>query len=253
MSGQRITKRLTLSIAAALVVIVSSYTPSAAAASSPGFGSSQRATPAPLAAANSRLRREVFGFVNSSKLGDNAVGYPSWNFSLLSTVAFFRLQVNSGNGYIVPAPDAGWNTFHSSTMTNFVSTAHAYGTRVIVSINLHDMSTSPTNQVCTGLLSANYTNTINESLQLVHDAGIDVGNRVGPDLVPSGWYLQSLSAISDSRCAVVALGRAAAACVRRSQRRSRGSARCCRRRSTPSSRTRSAGRRERKDCCSRRT
>ena len=173
MSGQRITKRLTLSIAAALVVIVSSYTPSAAAASSPGFGSSQRATPAPLGAANSRLRREVFGFVNSSKLGDNAVGYPSWNFSLLSTVAFFRLQVNSGNGYIVPAPDAGWNTFHSSTMTNFVSTAHAYGTRVIVSINLHDMSTSPTNQVCTGLLSANYTNTINESLQLVHDAGID--------------------------------------------------------------------------------
>jgi spore germination protein YaaH len=119
-------------------------------------------------AATPNLQREVFGFVNYFNLGDPNVGYPSWHMNLLSTVAFFRLQVNSGNGYIVPAPDPGWNVFHSSTMTSFVSAAHASGTRVIVSINLHG-----TDQVCTGLLKANYTNTITETLQLVQQAGID--------------------------------------------------------------------------------
>jgi spore germination protein YaaH len=124
-------------------------------------------------AANAVLRREVFGFADYFNLGDPNVGYPSWHMNLLTTIAFFRLQVNSGNGYIVPAPDPGWNMFHSSTMTNFVNTAHSSGVRVIVSVNLHDMSTSPTNQVCTGLLKANYANTISETLQLIQQAGID--------------------------------------------------------------------------------
>ncbi len=53
------------------------------------------AAPVPLnlhAAANSGLHREVFGFVNAGNLGNTSVGYPSWNFSLLSTVAYFGLQ-----------------------------------------------------------------------------------------------------------------------------------------------------------------
>jgi spore germination protein YaaH len=122
---------------------------------------------------NAVLRREVLGFFNYGAMGDPSVGYTTWQFKLLSTVVYFRLQVNSGNGYIVPSPDPGWVNFHSTLLTNLINYAHSYGTRVIVSINLHDFSTSPSNQVCTGLIKANYMNTITESLQLVQQMGMD--------------------------------------------------------------------------------
>src|ERR1700730_18259396 len=38
-------------------------------------------------------QREIFGFALASSLTDPTVGYPSWDFSLLSTVAFFGLHV----------------------------------------------------------------------------------------------------------------------------------------------------------------
>jgi spore germination protein YaaH len=124
------------------------------------------------AKANSRLRREVFGFVNASNLGDPTGGYTTWNMSLLSTVAYFSIHVNSGNGNLVYY-DTGWNIFHSSTMSNFINTAHAAGVRVIVSINLHDFSTDPNNQVCQGLAPASTQNTIAQAVALVAAAGID--------------------------------------------------------------------------------
>src|SRR3977135_3393370 len=52
-------------------------------------------------AAPSGLRREVFGFVNAGNLGDPTFGFASWNFSLLSTVAYFGLQINGADGSIV--------------------------------------------------------------------------------------------------------------------------------------------------------
>ena len=119
------------------------------------------------------LQREVFGFVNASNLGDANVGYPSWNFSLLKTVAFFGLQVNSGDGHLVSNNNTGWNVYHSSTMTGFVNAAHSNGVRVIVSINLHDFSTSPTNQVCTGLIAANQDQTVQWTMDAIAYAGID--------------------------------------------------------------------------------
>ncbi len=126
----------------------------------------------PLARPATPLQREVFGFADAFNLADPTVGYTSWNFGLLSTVAFFGLQVNSGNGNLVTTNN-GWAVYHSSTMTNFVNTAHASGTRVIVSLNLHDFSTSPTNQVCQGLIAANTQNTISAASQQVAAAGID--------------------------------------------------------------------------------
>jgi spore germination protein YaaH len=126
----------------------------------------------PLVRPATPLQREVFGFADAFNLGDPLVGYTSWNFGLLSTVAFFGLQVNSGDGNLVTT-NKGWAVYHSSTMTNFVNTAHANGTRVIVSLNLHDFSTSPTNQVCQGLIAANTQNTIAAAGQQVAAAGID--------------------------------------------------------------------------------
>ena len=50
------------------------------------------------APSNARLFREVFGFALASSLSDPTLGYPTWNFSLLSTVAFFispRIRIDS--------------------------------------------------------------------------------------------------------------------------------------------------------------
>src|SRR6266699_14424 len=52
------------------------------------------ATAIPQAVSNPRLFREVFGFAFASSLGDPSIGYPSWNFALLSTVAYFGIHVD---------------------------------------------------------------------------------------------------------------------------------------------------------------
>src|SRR5581483_8976511 len=39
-------------------------------------------------------QREVFGFVSAGVIGDPTVGYPSWDFSMLTTVAYFAEHVN---------------------------------------------------------------------------------------------------------------------------------------------------------------
>src|SRR5947208_17163257 len=37
-------------------------------------------------------QREIFGFALASSLSDPTVGYPSWDFSLVTTVAYFRSE-----------------------------------------------------------------------------------------------------------------------------------------------------------------
>jgi spore germination protein YaaH len=134
---------------------------------------SPRAAVRPLVANPSRPQREVFGFVNSVNLGDPNVGYTTWDFNLLTTVAFFGLHVNSGDGNLVTINDTAWNVYHSATMTNFVNAAHAKGVRVIVSINLHDFAYNATGQMCTSLLPANAQHTIDQTVAQVAWAGID--------------------------------------------------------------------------------
>jgi spore germination protein YaaH len=123
-------------------------------------------------AANSSLKREVFGFVNAGALDNGDVGYRAWNFSLLSTVVYFGLHINAGDGALIQN-DSAWNIYHSFAMRNFVTTAHAAGTKVLVSLNLHDGSTSPTNQLCQGLTPVNASHTIGEAVAQVSYAGID--------------------------------------------------------------------------------
>jgi spore germination protein YaaH len=165
MSRQRIKARLIATAAGALLLV--SWAPVPAAASA------HKTTARALETApNAILRKEVFGFANDYNLGDPAVGYQSWNFSLLSTVAYFALHVNPTDGGLI-GNDTGWYTFHSSTMVAFVATAHANGTKVIVSINLHDYSTDPSNRTCTGLVPSVSSNTVYETVSEVQKAGID--------------------------------------------------------------------------------
>jgi spore germination protein YaaH len=120
-----------------------------------------------LAASPSNLSREVFGFALASSLGDPTVGYPSWNFSLLSTVAFFGLHINS-TGTIVA--DSGWNVWNSSTFTGLLSKAHASGTKVVLTIVLQDFQPG-TPSMCAGLI--NRATTVMQAVAQVAAKGAD--------------------------------------------------------------------------------
>jgi spore germination protein YaaH len=132
------------------------YAPTAAAASAA----------APVSGAMS-LKREVFGFALASSLGDPNFGYPSWNFSALSTVAFFGLHID-GNGAIVG--DSGWSVWNSSTLTSLLSTAHAANTKVVLTIILQDFQPG-TPTMCAGL--ANRATTVAQAVAQVNAKHVD--------------------------------------------------------------------------------
>ena len=102
--------------------------PVAAGAASPSATPSNPALPASNAQG---LRREVFGYATGGSLGDPNIGYTTWNFDLLSTVAYFAIHVQY-DGQLVG--DSNFGVWDSSTFANFLNTAHAHGTKVVVAI-----------------------------------------------------------------------------------------------------------------------
>jgi spore germination protein YaaH len=115
------------------------------------------------------LSREVFGFALFSSLADPNIGYPSWNFDLLSTVAVFGLHVN-WDGHLI-TNDSGYAVWNSSQMTGLISTAHQHGAKVVVTIILQDFQ-SGTPNMCAGLHNRAVTvaDTVNE---LKNHPGVD--------------------------------------------------------------------------------
>jgi spore germination protein YaaH len=125
--------------------------------------------PAPMAAVGGAggPQREIFGFALASSLSDPTIGYPSWNFSLLTTVAFFGLHVTD-NGAI--AADSGLTVWNSSATSALVSTAHARATKVVLTIILQDFSAG-TPHMCAGLAHA--ATTIAATVAQVKAKGVD--------------------------------------------------------------------------------
>ena len=89
-------------------------------------------TAASAAAASPALSREVFGFAKADSLADPAVGFRTWNFALLSDVAYFGVHVNP-DGTLVQN-DSGWAVWQSSTASDLINTAHAAGVRVLLTL-----------------------------------------------------------------------------------------------------------------------
>jgi spore germination protein YaaH len=112
-------------------------------------------------------QREIFGFGLASSLADPSVGYPSWDFSLLTTVAFFGLHVQDNGAF---AADSGATVWNSSQLSGLVSTAHAHGTKVVVTIILQDFSAG-TPHMCAGL--ANAATTVTNTVAEVNAKGVD--------------------------------------------------------------------------------
>ena len=119
------------------------------------------------AAPHSGPHREIFGFALASSLSDPTFGYPSWNFSLLSTVAFFGLHVRT-DGYF--SQDSGSSVWLSSQLTDLLNTAHASGTKVVVTIIMQDFSAG-TPSMCAALSHA--STTVAQTVAEVRAKGVD--------------------------------------------------------------------------------
>lgn len=138
-------------------------------------------------------RREVFGYVNAANIADATVGYPGWDFNSLTTIAFFGLHVNAGDGSF--AFDASWNSWNSSNLANLVSAAHAAGVKVVPSILLHDFSSTHSGTVntgmCQGLSTAQASHTIGDIVSEVRAKnadGVNIDYEGSDQLCPGGLY-----------------------------------------------------------------
>ena len=152
----------------ALATAVAIFLVVAAPGTAPASAATPKATSIPhVAATTAHVQREVFGFALASSLANPSFGYPSWNFDLLSTVAFFGLHVG-GTGYF--AGDSAWSTWNSSSLTGLVSVAHQHGTKVVLTVVLQDFSPN-TPDMCAGLQHAD--NTVAETVNQVKAKGLD--------------------------------------------------------------------------------
>ena len=124
-------------------------------------------TPTKTLSAVQHSSREVFGFALASSLTDSSIGYPSWNFDLLSTVAFFGLHVDTAGRFVA---DAGWSTWNSSGLTNLVSLAHQHGAKVVLTVVMQDFSPN-TPYMCASLAHADAT--VAETVSEVKAKGVD--------------------------------------------------------------------------------
>ncbi len=166
MSLQR-PRHLTFATAVTILTLVAAIGAPPALAAPPSAVAHAPALSPVVTTAPAHPHKEVFGFALASSLADPTVGYPSWNFDLLRTVAFFGLHVNTSGRF---ASDSGWATWNSSTLTNFVAMAHQHGTKVVLTVVLQDFSAN-TPSMCAGLAHSDAT--VTQTLAEVRAKGVD--------------------------------------------------------------------------------
>jgi hypothetical protein len=170
MPQQRI-QQLTLLFVALGALLLSEPSTALAAALGPGRASSSSPSISAViprtVTPSSGPQREVFGFALASSLSDSTVGYPTWDFSLLSTVAFFGLHVRDDGTF---ASDSYMNVWNSSALSGLVSTAHSHATKVVLTIILQDFSAGTPN-MCAGL--SHGSTTISNAVSQMKAKGVD--------------------------------------------------------------------------------
>ncbi len=147
------------------------------------------ATVATNAAASGRpLQREVFAFAPYWALGQNA----NWNYSLMSTIAYFGLDLYA-DGTFVKTANNGWNGWSSTNLIKTRDQAHLAGARLVLVIKAFDnaticsiTSTSPTSNAAQTAI----TSTIAE-IQAKNVDGVNVDFEGSNTTCPNGQMLQS--------------------------------------------------------------
>jgi hypothetical protein len=117
------------------------------------------------ATATPLLDREVYGYARADSLADPTVGYTTWNFSLLTDVAYFGLTVNADGSL---QNDSALQVWQSATASGLVNAAHAAGVRVLLSLEMFDQG-----GMCQATTSASATTTINAIKPLLQQQSAD--------------------------------------------------------------------------------
>lgn len=91
--------------------------------------------PRALKSAGGRLSREVFGFAPYWELSNES----GWNYSLLSTVAYFGISINPDGSF--NTTDSGWTAWNSQNLNDMINRAHSSGDRVLLVIKAFDEAT----------------------------------------------------------------------------------------------------------------
>ena len=86
---------------------------------------------------NPKLAREVFGFAPYWALSGNG----NWDYSLLSTIAYFGLDVQSDGSFSTSATNNGFKGWMSQDLVNVINRAHASSDRVVLVIKAFDNAT----------------------------------------------------------------------------------------------------------------
>ena len=109
--------------------------------------------PAPAPTSGPRPKREVFGFVQAGAFCSDR-GYQTYNYSALTTIAYFGLHVNAADGTIVTSStDTGWRVWQTPDVDSMVQVAHQSGVRAVLSVIYQDDSAG----MCTALSHASTT------------------------------------------------------------------------------------------------
>ena len=94
-------------------------------------------------AATSGVRRQVFGFLPYWEVNGAA---SRLDYDVLSTIAYFSVGVNGRGALKKRDPDGtlttGWGGWTSSGMTRVINSAHANGTRVVLTVTAFAWTTS---------------------------------------------------------------------------------------------------------------
>lgn len=132
------------------------------------------------------LQREVFGFAPYWAL--NTHDQTGWNYSLLSTIAYFGLDLNANGSFNQSSTDSGWNGWTSADMTDMINRAHQVGDRVVVVIKAFNNAT-----ICSVTYNSAQA-TINNTIAAINSKmldGVNVDFEGSNTTCPNGQSLQS--------------------------------------------------------------
>lgn len=127
---------------------------------------SSRMQPAGFNAAGG-VQREVLGFAPYWSLSSGG----NWNYSLLTTVAYFGLDVNADGSFNTSS--SGWSGWNSQQLVTVINSAHQAGDRAVVVIKAFDEATINSIVNNPTATQAAITNTIN-AIALKNLDGVNV-------------------------------------------------------------------------------
>lgn len=125
------------------------------------------------------LSREVLGFAPYWTLSS----VKNYDFSYLSTVAYFGVDIDGNNGNLITG-NAGWNGWASADLQTLVTNAHAKGTRVVLTVKLFDTLNSGGTKTLGGFL-ANTTSQQNAINQIINEVKAKGVEGVNVDFEPT--------------------------------------------------------------------